>query len=176
MIEYRRAKRDDADAIAHLHARIWRESFRGIFPDAFLDGELPEERIRVWRARLRRPPANQLVQLAFDGPRLLGFVCAYGAHDPQWGSFVDNLHVAQESQGRGIGASLLRQAATWLAAHHADRGVYLLVLEANAGARRFYESLGARNAAVFPAEIHGGAVAPSCRYTWPRPDALIAGG
>jgi len=176
MIDYREAKADDADAIAHLHARSWRESFRGIFPDAFLDGELPEERIRVWRARLLRRPANQLVQLAFDGPRLVGFVCAYGAHDPQWGSFVDNLHVAKEAQGRGIGAALLRQAGTWLASRYGDGGVYLLVLEANSSARRFYENLGARNAGVFPAEIHGGAVAQSCRYSWPRPDALIGGG
>src|SRR5262249_26463470 len=39
-----------------------------------------------------RPVANQLVQLAVAGTDLVGFVCVYGAHDPQWGSLIDNLH------------------------------------------------------------------------------------
>ena len=57
--------------------------------------------MRVWRERLDRPPGNQFVQLAVDGTTLVGFVCAYGAHDPQWGSFVDNLHVATASKRNG---------------------------------------------------------------------------
>jgi hypothetical protein len=49
---------------------------------------------------------------------------------------------------------------------YADLGVYLLVLESNSRARRFYERLGAKNAEVFTTETHGGAVVRSCRYTW----------
>lgn len=172
MIEYRPAQRSDADAVALLHTRSWREHYRGSFSDAFLDGELPEERLRVWRERLASPPANQLVQLALDGPQLAGFVCAYGAHDPQWGSLIDNLHVVGPAKGAGIGSSLMRQAGAWLAQQHPELGVYLLVLEVNAPARRFYERLGGRNAAVFSNQTHGGAVVRSCRYTWPRPEAL----
>jgi ribosomal protein S18 acetylase RimI-like enzyme len=168
MTRYRLATRSDADPIALLHTRSWRESYRGEFSDAFLDGELPEERIRVWRARLDQPAASQFVQLAFDGESLVGFVCAYGAHDPQWGSFIDNLHVAREAKRRGIGAALMRQAGTWLASRHPDLGVYLLVLESNATARRFYERLGGRNAGVSTMPTHGGAVVRSCRYVWPR--------
>ncbi|MFB3112043.1 MAG: GNAT family N-acetyltransferase, partial [Gemmatimonadales bacterium] len=73
--------------------RSWRQNYRGAFSDAFLDGDLPGERLRVWRERLDHPPGNQFVQLAIDGANLVGFVCAYGAHDPEWGSLVDNLHV-----------------------------------------------------------------------------------
>ena len=67
MIEYRPAKPFDAGAIASLHARSWRENYRGAFHDAFLDVDLPEERVRVWSERLERPPGNQLVQLGIDG-------------------------------------------------------------------------------------------------------------
>ncbi len=125
MIEYRPAKPPDAEAVASLHARSWRENYRGTFSDAFLDGDLPEERLRVWRERLDRPPGNQCVQLAVDGADLVGFVCAYGAHDPQWGSFVDNLHVAAVSKRNGIGSSLMRRAGAWLAHRYPDLGVYL---------------------------------------------------
>ena len=174
MIEYRPAKPFDAEAVAFLHAQSWRENYRGAFSDAFLDGDLLEERRRVWRERLDRPPGNQFVQLAVDGANLAGFVCAYGAHDLQWGSFVDNLHVATASKRNGIGSSLMRQAGAWLADRHPDLGVYLLVLEVNSSARRFYERLGAQNAGVSTMETHGGAVVRSCRYTWPRAELLSA--
>lgn len=172
MIEYRPARPSDAEAIASLHARSWRENYRGSFHDAFLDGDLLGERLRVWRERLAHPPGNQLVRLAVDGTNLVGFVCAYAAHDPQWGSLVDNLHVSHASKRNGIGSSLMRQAGAWLAPRYRDLGVYLFVLEVNASARRFYERLGARNSGVSTMETHGGAVVRSCRYTWPRAELL----
>ena len=47
-IQYRLAGPGDAEAIANLHARSWQEHDRGAFQDAFLDGDLPGERLRVW--------------------------------------------------------------------------------------------------------------------------------
>jgi len=174
MIEYRPAKTSDAEAIASLHARSWRENYRGAFHDAFLDGDLVGERLRVWRERLDHPPGNQLVQLAFEGASLVGFVCAYGAQHPQWGSLVDNLHVAHACKRNGIGSSLMRQAGAGLVPRYSDLGVYLWVLEVNSPARRFYERLGGQNAGVSTMETHGGAVVRSCRYSWPRAELLSA--
>jgi ribosomal protein S18 acetylase RimI-like enzyme len=176
MIEYRPATRFDAAAIADLHARSWRENYRGSFHDAFLDGDLVGERLRVWRERLEHPRADQLVQLAVEGATLTGFVCAYGAHDPRWGSLIDNLHVAREFKRTGIGSQLMREAGAWLDLRHPGSAVYLLVLEANTTARRFYERIGGENAGVSTMETHGGAMVRSCRYTWSRPALLSAGG
>ncbi len=176
MIEYRQARLPDAEAVASLHARSWRENYRGSFTDAFLDGDLPGERLRVWHERLGNPPGNQFVQLAVDGEGLGGFICAYGGHDPQWGSFIDNIHVARASKRSGIGSSLMKQAAAWLSLHYPGLGIYLWVLEANASARGFYEHLGGRNAGVSTMETHGGAMVRSCRYTWPNAGLLSANG
>lgn len=174
MIEYRPAEPSDAESIASLHARSWREHYRGAFVDAFLDGDLVGERLRVWRERLDHPSGDQLVQVAVDGADLVGFLCAYGGHDPEWGSFVDNLHVASEAKRAGIGSALMRQAGTCLAHRHPELGVYLWVLESNAPARRFYERIGGRNAGVSVMETHGGAMVRSCRYTWQRAELLAA--
>jgi len=175
MSELRSATSSDADAIASLHARSWRENYRGAFLDAFLDGDLPGERLAVWRARLERPADNQLVEVAIDGAQLAGFVCVYGAHDPRWGSLIDNLHVARECKRSGIGSALLARAADWLAAHHTDTPVYLLVLESNTPARSFYARLGGHDEGASTMESHGGARVRSCRYTWTRPQRLRAG-
>jgi len=175
MTEYRHAGPADAEAIALLHARSWRESYRGSFSDAFLDGDLPGERRRVWQGRLGDPPPNQFVQLAVDGGALGGFVCAYGGHDPEWGSFIDNIHVARESKRSGTGSALMRQAGAWLDLHYPGLGIYLWVLEANSSARRFYERLGAHDAGVSAMETHGGAIVRSCRYVWPNAGLLRSG-
>lgn len=174
MIEYRQALPGDAEAVALLHARSWRENYRGAFTDAFLDGDLPGERLPVWRDRLGDPPRNQFVQLAVDGASLGGFVCVCGGHDPQWGSFIDNIHVARASMRSGIGSSLMRQAGAWLSLHYPGLGIYLWVLEANSSARRFYEQLGAQSAGVSTMETHGAAIVHSCRYTWPNAELLSA--
>lgn len=171
MLEYRFALPSDAAIVASLHARSWRENYRGSFRDDYLDGDLPAERLGVWRERLERPAANQLVVVSLAGDDLAGFVCAYGAHDPRWGSLIDNLHVAREFKGRGVGA-LMKRAGAWLAARYPEQAVYLLVLEANASARGFYERLGGRSAEVSAMETHGGAWVRSCRYVWPLPALL----
>lgn len=170
MIEYRAAGPADTEAVAQLHARSWRESYRGEFTDEFLDGDLLGERLRVWQERLAHPPENQFVLLAVEGDELRGFVCVYGSHDPQWGSFIDNIHVAADAKRRGIGAALLKQAGAWLGRQHPGRGMYLWVLESNASARSFYQGLGARDAGVTTMETHGGAIVRSCRYTWSSPE------
>jgi ribosomal protein S18 acetylase RimI-like enzyme len=170
-IEYRLARPDDAAPIARLHARSWREHYRGTYPDSFLDGDLAGERLQVWRARLDRPAENQRVELAVDGAELLGFVCAYADCDAAWGSLIDNLHVARAAQQRGIGARLLKRAGLWLQVRCAARPVHLLVLESNAPARHFYERLGAANHGAAQRESPGGLVW-SCLYAWPTPELL----
>lgn len=172
MTVYREARPGDAEAIARLHAKSWRETYRGEFPDAFLDGDLFAERLSVWLERLEKPPHPQFVLLALEGTELLGFVCAYGAHDTEWGSLIDNLHVAKSAKRSGIGTSLMRRAGVWLAETHPTQGVYLWVLESNISARRFYERLGARNAGVSTMEVQGGAIVRSCRYVWSRAEQL----
>ena len=66
------------------------------------------------------------------------------------------------------------EAGAWLVRHYADLEVYLLVLDSNASARRFYERLGGENAGVSVMETHGGAIVRSCRYVWPRARHLAA--
>ena len=167
-MRYREAAPADAAAIARLHAESWRSAAHAAFlTPEYRDRGIYDERLAIWRERMSAPAANQFVLLAEDGPRLAGFVCAYGDADPQWGTLLDNLHVHREQQGSGLGRELMARAARWCAATHPEGGMYLLVLETNEGARRFYERLGAADAgegdAWYPP---GGGFASSRRYAW----------
>jgi GNAT superfamily N-acetyltransferase len=171
----REATRADAASVAALHAESWRVHYRGAYRDAYLDGDVAEDRRRVWEERLSAPPANQFVVLAEEDGALIGFACVYGAHDATWGSLLDNIHVRPGHQGRGVGAALLAEVAAWCRAHHGDCGLFLWVLEQNRRAQRFYERLGARDEGGEFSEPPGGGRIHGRRYAWaavpdlPRP-------
>lgn len=171
MIEYRRARPGDAKAIGELHA----QSFRENNPSLVLEEDSSAELLDLWTGRLDRPRENQLLQVALDATGLQGFACAYGADDPQWGSLIDNMHVAASARRNGVGSALMAAAASWLAERYADLAVHLFVLESNHGARRFYERQGGREVETLEMPAHGGATVPNRRYEWPTPRHIGAG-
>lgn len=172
---YREANLKDASAIANLHADSWRIAYRGIFRDAYLDGDVTKEREEVWHHRLSAPKNNQFVLLAEENSELCGFVCAFGYEDPTWGTFIDNLHVRNERKRQGIGRSLMKEIAHWSRRYYPDAGLYLGVLELNHSARRFYESLGARNQESRLWKPPGGGEVVDLRYVWTNLDSILEG-
>jgi ribosomal protein S18 acetylase RimI-like enzyme len=170
----RTAARDDAERIAALHADSWRRTYRGIYNDAYLDSDVVADLRSVWQERFATPRPGQHVIAAEREGELAGFICVFAEKEQGWGSLIDNLHVDHRHRRLGAGTMLMREAAAWLGALHADAGVFLWVLEKNDNARRFYERLGARNAGVTEQNIRGGGTALSCRYIWDSPAALLA--
>jgi len=172
-VALRAAHTADAERIASLHTESWRRTYRGMMTDDFLDGGALENRRRVWHERLGSPAANQYVCVAEDDSTIIGFICAFAGHDPAWGSYIDNLHVAYGTHREGVGRALIRDAARWLCRVRPDQGVYLWVMEANVSARAFYDRLGAANMGTINLQDPGGGHAPNCRYVWTRPHALL---
>ncbi len=166
MVHLRAAGPADASAIAALHAESWRRHYRGAYPDVFLDGPVFDDRRLVWEARLAAASAQQHILLAEDETGLAGFACAYGGHDPYWGSLLDNLHVRAEQHGRGIGARLLRGVAAWCGLSHPRDGLYLWVLEHNTPAQAFYRRLGAQDAGAMIKAAPGGGEVTARRFIW----------
>ena len=85
----------DADAVAALHVASWRGAYRGVFTDDYLDHQAEAERREAWHARLNAPTgADWGVVAQDDTGRVLGFAWVMPDHDPTWGDYIDNLHVA----------------------------------------------------------------------------------
>jgi len=171
----REAIPSDSLKIARLHAENWRTTYRGVLSDTYLDNQAEAERSTVWQERFTQPAPNQYIVVAEEQSEIAGFACVFGADDPQWGTLLDNFHVAQAVRRRGVGALLMGAVASWCKRTHADLGIYLWVLQSNIAAQKFYERLGARNAESSVWQSPDGGAVPEFRFVWPNAEALRAG-
>jgi ribosomal protein S18 acetylase RimI-like enzyme len=177
-VRLRLAGAADADAVAALHADSWRRHYRGAYSDAFLDGDVLEDRRAVWAGRLRQPGAGTQTVLAEapDG-QLIGFAHTVFDEDPRWGALLDNLHVSSGHKRLGIGSQLLTAAAR--AVTERGTGLYLWVLEQNLDAQAFYAARGAVRIERALTRPPGGRAdrlngSPGkLRYAWPDPAVLV---
>ena len=172
-IEFREATASDACVIAELHTQSWRNTYRGILRDAYLDGDILTERLDMWRMRLGASAQEQFCLIAYGDQRPIGFVFLEGHADPQWGTLLDNLHVLPAAQGNGLGTQLIHRAATWVRNRFPDDGMFLWVFEGNILARRFYENLNPRIVERIVAEAPGGGRIGEWRYAWPDIENLL---
>jgi len=172
----RPARPADAPAIAALHAASWRHAYRGAMSDEYLAGDIIADRNSVWCERLGNPSRSQHVVVAEASGQIAGFACVYAAEHPEWGSLLDNIHVAQSLHRKGIGALLLRSVASWCVSVAPECPLYLWVLRDNARAQAFYRRLGAVNAGEDVWVPPGGGAVARYRFAWERPRFLLAGG
>ncbi len=166
MVTYRTAIKEDAKDIALLHAQSWQENYRGSWSDHYLDHEVIPERVAEWQKRFESNNPDQYVMLALEEGNLCGFACTYLNYDPEHGALLDNLHVSSQFHKRGIGHQLILDAATWVRQKDPNSGLFLLVLEANQAAIRFYER---HNGILSEKTMYNnpdGGQSPILKYVW----------
>ncbi|HEX7911081.1 MAG TPA: GNAT family N-acetyltransferase [Paraburkholderia sp.] len=155
----------DAALIASIHSASWQATYRGLLPDAFLDGEVTRERAAYWEARLSAPGGERrMVQIAELAGEPAGFVCVERQPESAWGVLLDNLHALPGYQGVGVGTLLMRAAEDWARAQ-GEAQLYLYVLEGNVPAIGFYERQGWQFAGAEP-DYMGGVDITALRYVY----------
>ena len=145
-VSIRRATPDDAEAIADVHARSWQVTYRGLVPDAVIEGVVDGRAARAGLARemMAVADAPHHVFVALEGAAIVGMAAAGPARDPDASATTGELeaiYLAPEAIGRGIGRTLHDRAVADLR----ERGfteATLWVLRENQRARRFYEAAG----------------------------------
>lgn len=157
----------DEAAIAGLHTESWRLSYRGVLPDAYLDGPLAGDMREKWNRRLNDPQPGWMVLTAAIDDAFAGFLLALpDPEEPGWDLF-DNLHVPPGLRSHGIGAALMREGADRLTVMGRERAI-LRVVESNARARAFYRGLGGVEGAPVSHAIAPGQEVALVPYTWER--------
>jgi GNAT superfamily N-acetyltransferase len=141
-VTIRDAGPSDARAIAEVHVASWRDAYRRLLPDGFLDRLSVDDRERSWRTMFTDPAYGVVV--AEDAGRVVGFASFGPSRDegaPDGTGEIPAIYVHPDALGMGIGRQLFEEAIGKLREGGFARAT-LWVLEANARARRFYEKAG----------------------------------
>lgn len=162
----------DAEALAQVHVSSWRETYRGILPDAYLARMSEPAHARRWRWSLSYPGVDDVTLAAAGRDGLVGYAAGGPSRSGRAKEGeIHTLYVLREAQGHGLGRRLVGDAARALAAHGAE-SLMISVLRDNHRARAFYEHLG--GAAEPPREEPGPAgVVFEVAYRWADIRALI---
>jgi ribosomal protein S18 acetylase RimI-like enzyme len=163
----------DAEALARVHVRSWRETYRGLLPDAYLARMSEAAFARRFRRALTYPGPNEVTLAAAAREGLLGYVQGGPSRAGVEGEAeIATLYVLRAAQGLGAGRRLMIGAARALAAQGA-RSLAISVLRDNIRARGFYEHLGGEAQSARPERGPGGALLHEVTYRWPDIGALF---
>jgi ribosomal protein S18 acetylase RimI-like enzyme len=164
----RRARPDDAAAIARVNVAAWRDSYAHVLPTAYLLGLSEKAGANKWRIRLSYY-AHQSATFVAELPRrgIVGYGSC-GAHRSPLPHGMDGevfeLYVDPSAQGHQVGRRLLAAMAD----HMVKRSMHsacVWVLRDNP-ARWFYQHLGGRLSAEATIRFAGTPLA-QVAYCWP---------
>jgi ribosomal protein S18 acetylase RimI-like enzyme len=143
-IVIRSARADDAEAIARVRVDSWRETYRGMIPQAYLDAMKLEESRALWEKVLTAGSKTVSVFVAEHGTEIVGFGSGNMLAELRHGfdAELSAVYVRREFQRAGIGRRLVVETALSQRARGAS-GLIVWVIAGNKGARAFYERLGA---------------------------------
>lgn len=122
---------DDADAIADVQVKAWRQAYAALLPSDVLDALDPEQFAAAWAASLTKPKdARNRVLVALERNTVRGFAITSPSEDPDSDPVLDGeiseLTIDPDHTGQGHGSRLLqacvdtlradkfRRAVTWL--------------------------------------------------------------
>jgi GNAT superfamily N-acetyltransferase len=152
-------------AVARVHVRSWQAGYRGLLPDAYLDGLRPEERA----ARYDFASENVLDPVTIVAVDDDGLICGFATTSPARDLDVPDdgelcaLYVDPEWWGRGAGRALIDAARTQLVEMGFGSAV-LWLLAGNARADRFYRMDGWMPDGLLRSDTMWGVAVDEVRY------------
>lgn len=142
-ITLRRAKPGDAPAIAQVRVDSWRSTYRGMIPDAYLDGMQVEASTALWDRVLNAGANTTCVFVAAHDGNVVGFSCGNLLREPKHGLDAElaAVYLRREFQRAGLGRQLVGAVADAQRTLGAT-GLITWVIAGNKPAREFYGRLG----------------------------------
>lgn len=177
----REANAGDADAIADVHVRCWKDAYPGLVPSSMLDGLSVEGRAIWWQKALTASPRpdNLTVFVAVQSD---GQITGFGACGQQRSDELDttafdgefqSIYVIAAVQRQRIGKRLMIDMATCLS-KSGYRGASLWVLRDNHRARQFYEAMDGKTVAYREDRRTSDIILHEVAYGWKDLSALSA--
>ena len=179
MISIRRARPSDAQAIGEIHAAVWRSTYAGILPDAYLAGLSAQRLAGFYQRAVSDRQEGHAVFVAVaggveapGGATVVGFASGGRARRPGLAEGeVETLYLLEDWRERGAGRRLMRAMGAHLRAVGC-RSAMVWVLADNP-TRWFYRHLGGHEGAHDEIRVGGQTVQQSA-FVWDPIEALLA--
>jgi ribosomal protein S18 acetylase RimI-like enzyme len=139
-VAVRRARPNDAAAIAAVHVRAWQAAYEHVLGADRLAALTAERWLPMWQEVLTDAKTTAFVSETAEG-EIVGWCTVRPSSDPDADGEVWGLYAVPEAWGTGAGTELLAAGVAELRAAGC-RDASLWVLEDNPRARRFYEREG----------------------------------
>lgn len=142
-VSIRRATPGDAPAIARVRVDSWRTTYRGMIPDAYLDGMQVDASTALWDRVLNAGVNTTCVFVAVHETDVVGFSCGNRLAPPKHGYDAElaAVYLRREFQRAGLGRQLVGAVAEAQREVGAT-GLITWVIAGNKPAREFYQRLG----------------------------------
>ena len=163
-MEIRKASKEDIKGVSRVYVDSWRNTYRGLVPDDYLDTLSYEEAEKKWMDFLNyeREP---FIYIAFnDAGRMIGFASGKSIDEENFDGELYSLYVLQETRGLGIG----RQLVSSIAKHFKEEGIHSMmvwVMKKNKSGLGFYERMGG-NEYIHRTSMFGGTIVEDVAYGW----------
>lgn len=141
-ITVRRATLSDSLNVARVQVQSWRESYKGIVPQEFLDNISPEDRAQAFRARFAEDAYRMFIaETPADGA--IGFVDLGKPREQRpYQAELFAIYLLRDFQRQGIGRMLFTRGVQSLVADGMN-SMYLVALEVSPY-KSFYQKMGGR--------------------------------
>ena len=163
----RPARPGDEAELANAHLHSWREAYKGLLPQSYLD-DLPltfKNRKNAWLQKINEPE-KFILQVAESKYGIVGFACLQSARDEDRKEYaeVSAIYLLEKFKGKGIGFKLLASGLKQIQQRGFNKA-YCWVLEGNPTVK-FYEKSGARFDGTAKDDEIGGMKCRDLRYVW----------
>lgn len=140
----RAAEPADAGVCARVHVASWQITYRGVFPDEYLDDLSEQDRLPWWNERLagERDPRWHILVVEDDEGVVRGFASAGPSEDePERVAVLPQIYLEPTAWRQGMGRVLMNELTRRLRADGYGEA-FLHVAPQNLRARQFYETVG----------------------------------
>ena len=129
----RTAVPEDFKVVGKVHSDAWKQAYRGIFPDDYIDSDTASKRAEEFLQAIKDDKCTYF--LLEESGKAAGIVKTCEDNNILE---IESIYILDEYRGMGLG----RQFMDFIKTYKPYDSIFLWVLEVNTGARRFYEKNG----------------------------------
>ncbi|WP_436865767.1 N-acetyltransferase family protein [Bacillus fungorum] len=163
-MKIRKISKEDIKGVSRVYVDSWRNTYRSVVPDDYLDELSYEDTEKRWIDFLNNENEPFIYVAINDTGKIIGFASGKSIDEKNFDGELYSLYLLQECRGLGVG----RQLVSAIAKHFKEKGIYSMmvwVMKQNKSALGFYERMGGEEYIHRTSEF-GGTVVEDVAYGW----------